>query len=209
MATARRKAGPGKRPDSPTTRRTHRRLVDAARAELARKGGFTAERVAARAGTSTATFYQYFPAKRDALAAAFGDLMRDLDAFVEAHASLEALVDQGLPAWCRTFVGASARFFGENALVFRAALAALPGDRELRQIYRQEERASLDTLRRFFERGQRAGQIRAGDADVLARSFLVLAQGLNNPLVLQRRGDDPVLEVLADTLERLLAPDAP
>ncbi|MEM7411814.1 MAG: TetR/AcrR family transcriptional regulator [Myxococcota bacterium] len=197
-----------KHPVSPTTRRTQRKLIDATRAEIARDGSFGAERVALRAGTSVATFYQYFPSKRDALAAAFDDLMEDLDAFVAEQVQLEALVDEGLEGFSRGFVAAGVRFFSEHALLFRCALAELPGDRALRRVYRDQERRTLERIRQFVERGQRTGLVRRGDPNTLARGFLVLAQGLNNPLLLRGPDRAPVLRELARGLYGFLAPDA-
>ena len=56
-------AAPGK------AERTRASLVKATGDEIAESGSFTAERVAARAGTSVATFYSHLPTKDVALTA--------------------------------------------------------------------------------------------------------------------------------------------
>ena len=194
-------------PSSPTTRRTHERLVAATRAEIAATGSFTAERVAARAGSSPATFYTYFPSKADALAAAFESVMRDLVSFTERELSIERLLDTGLEERCRGLTEASARFFAEHEHLFRCALAALPESRTLREIYRSHESAAYENYRLFVERGQRAGQVRTGEAEPIARGLLVLMQGLNNPQVLHGAPGDPVRCELGRALFAYLQPD--
>jgi AcrR family transcriptional regulator len=193
-------------PSSPTTRRTHERLVAATRAEIAASGSFTAERVAARAGSSQATFYSYFPSKTDALAAAFASVMQELVAFTECELSIDRLLDLGLAALCRDLVEATASFFSEHEQVFRCAVAALPESRALREIYRGKEAAAFEAHRRFVERSQTAGQVRSGDAEVLARGLLVLLQGLNNPLVVHAPSGDPVRLELGRALFAYLDP---
>ncbi len=195
-------------PSTPKTRRTRDSLVAATRAELARHGRFTAERIAARSGTSPATFYHYFPSKEDALVAAFEALMGDLAAFVEQELAIERLLDEGLEARCHGLAAATAGFFAEHALLFRCALAGLPGSRRLRDVYRAGETASFGLFRAFVTRGQRAGAIRSGDVDALARGLLVLTQGLNNPLVVQAKRRDALLAELGRALHAYLAPDA-
>lgn len=196
----------GAAPSSPTTRRTHQRLVAATRAEIEARGAFTAEGVAARSGHSPATFYSYFPSKSDALEAAFDAVLRDLVDFSAAELAIERLLDEGLQARCRGLVQATARFFASNERVFRLALAALPGSRSLRACYRRHESAAFEHHRRFVERGQKARLIRAGDPEAVARGLLVLLQGLNNPAVVHGRRGDPLRHQLGHALQRYLAP---
>ena len=186
--------------------RTRTRLVAATVEEVAATGSFTAERVALRAGTSPATFYAHLPSKDVALAAAFSRVLDELNRDVEAGLRIEMLLDQGLARLCEAFVGSAVGFFRDRSLVFRCALARLPESRELRRIYRDHEAAALAATLRFVERGQAAGRVRAGDARVLATSILVLAQGLNNPLLRGARPGDPLLLEQARVLELLLAP---
>lgn len=188
--------------------RTGRRLVGATREEIAATGSFTAERVATRAGLSPATFYDYFPTKDAALAAAFASVLDDLVVFVDGAFGVERLLEEGLERWCGQIVREAAGFFGRHTLVFRSALARMPESKALRDTFREHERVVFDRYRRFLELGRRAGRIRGGDHEALARTLLVLTQGLNNPLVLGREPDDPVFEELGRTLCACLAPVA-
>ena len=83
------------------SQRTLARLVECTGQEIAESGSFTAERVAARAGTSVATFYSHLPTKDVALTAAFNAAMDDLVELVEARLTGEALLEDGLEAFAR------------------------------------------------------------------------------------------------------------
>jgi AcrR family transcriptional regulator len=195
--------------DVPTggkARRTYESLVEASWAEIAATGSFSAERVAARAGASPATFYAYFASKDDALAAAFARVLDRMVEVVERGLQIERLLERGLGALCREFVGSAAAFFTEQSLVFRCALARLPENRALRSVYREHETAVFLRYRRFLELGQAAGKLRQGDPETLARAMLVVTEGINNPLALGLDADDPLIAELGDTLRRLLEP---
>ena len=195
------------------TQRTYAALAAATAAEIAEHGSFTAERVAARAGTSPATFYAHFCSKDGALVAAFSRVMDEVTALVERDLSLERLLDEGLRALCRQFVLEGVALFREHALVFRVALARVPECRALREVYREHERAAHDRYRRFVELGQAAGRIRAGDSEALTLALLVLTEGLNNPRLVGApaapAGPSAIsagLDEIARALEHLLAP---
>lgn len=192
--------------DAGRAERTRARLVAATVEEVAATGSFTAERVALRAGSSPATFYVHLPSKDHALRAAFSAVLDELIERVETGLSIEALLDTGLARVCDDFVASAVAFFTSRSLVFRCALARLPESRELRRVYRDHEAAALGLYRRFVERGQSAGKIRAGDPDVIATAALVLTQGLNNPLLRGAASDEPRLRALSRALERHLAP---
>jgi AcrR family transcriptional regulator len=163
--------------------RTRTRLIEATCEELSESGSFTAERVSRRAGTSVATFYVHLPTKEVALVAAFERIMGELVSVVDQHLKVERLLESGLEALMGEFAEASIDFFSERMLVMRAGLAALPESRELRQVYREHEGLAFEGFSRFISLGQSAGQIRSGRVEELARTFLVLSQGLNNPLL--------------------------
>lgn len=194
-------------PSSRTTRRTHQRLVEAIREEIAATGSFSAERVAARSGHSPATFYSYFPTKSDALCTAFDAVMRDLVAFCERELAIERLLDAGLAARCAALVEATADFFGTHEQVFRCALAELPASRALRRVYREQQARAFAHHLHFVERAQRAGMVRPGDAEAIARGLLVLLQGLNNPAVVRGRRGDGLRRELGRALAAHLAPE--
>lgn len=181
--------------------RTRARLIEATCEELAESGSFTAERVARRAGTSVATFYVHLPTKEVALVAAFERVMGELVSVVENQLKVERLLESGLEVLMGEFVQASIDFFSERMLVMRAGLAALPESRELRQVYREHERLAFEGFSRFISLGQSAGQIRSGSVEELARTFLVLSQGLNNPLLF----DPEALPTLSVQLTNVLA----
>jgi len=194
------------RAESGKSQRTLARLVECTGQEIAESGSFTAERVAARAGTSVATFYSHLPTKDVALTAAFNAAMDDLVEVVEARLTGEALLVDGLEAFARDFVDASLAFFAEKSLIFRSALARMPEYRPLREVYRAHQAEAFSRYARFIETGQAAGKVRAGDVEALARAFLVLSQGLNNPLALALAESDPLRAELAGLVEALLAP---
>jgi AcrR family transcriptional regulator len=188
------------------TERTWLRLAHATREEIAATGSFTAERVAARAGLSPATFYVYFPTKDDALVGAFSIVLDDLVAFVDGAFSVERLLEEGLDGLCRVLAREGAGFFESHTLIFRCALARMSECKGLRATYREHERVVFGHYRRFLDLGQRAGRIRPGDLDALTRGLLVLTQGLNNPLILGCEAGDPVFDELARALCAYLAP---
>jgi len=199
---------PSAAPEGGKARRTYEALLRACGEELAATGSFSAERVAARSGTSPATFYAYLGSKDAALAAVFSRALDRLVEVVERELSVERLLERGLPRLCRDFAAAAAAYFGEQSLVFRCALARLPGSRALREVYRAHERVVFERYRRFLELGRAAGKLRDAEPAGLAQALLVVTEGLNNPLVVGRGPDDPLVVELGDVVCRLLAPRA-
>lgn len=185
-------------------RRTYDTLVEATRAVIATTGTFSADSVAEHAGMSQATFYSYFPTKDDALAAAFELVLADLDAAGANALSVERLLDTDLRTVLTEAVAAVLDVFRDNALVFRLALGRLPESKTMRDVYRRGQGAGDEVLQRFVELGQKAGAIRDGDSRYLATTFLVILQGLNNPILLNRADDDPAVLHIVDMLEALL-----
>jgi AcrR family transcriptional regulator len=195
-----------RRGENRKAQRTLARLVQCTGQEIAESGSFSAERVAARAGTSVATFYSHLPTKDVALTAAFEAALDDLVSVVDARLTVEALLGSGLETLANDFVDATLAFFAERSLVFRCALARIPEHRPLRETYRAHQAEAFSRYARFVELGQAAGKIRAGDPEALARAFLVLSQGLNNPLALGLAPSDPLRAELAGLVVALLAP---
>lgn len=195
-----------KAPTSGKASRTYQKLVEATAAEIAASGSFSAERVAARANTSPATFYAYFANKDVALAAAFTRVLDRLVEWLETTLRVEVLLELGLRRFCRDFVVGATGFFTRESLVFRCALARLPESRALRGAYREHEQVAFHHYEHFIALAQTAGKVRGGDPTQVARALLVLTQGLNNPTALGLDADDPLLRELADALVALLAP---
>jgi AcrR family transcriptional regulator len=191
-------------PQGGKARRTYDALVAATRRVIASTGTFSAETVGERAGMSQATFYSYFPTKDDALAAAFDLVLTDLDA-AGAHAlDVERLLDTDLRTVLSEAVAAVLDVFRDNALVFRLALVRLPEAKAIRDVFRRRERDGYQILRRFVELGQKAGAIRRSNTDRLTTTLLVTLQGLNNPILLRRRKDQPALDDIVSMLVGLL-----
>lgn len=187
-------------------RRTYDTLVQATQEEIVATGALKPEGVAARAGMGTATFYAYFAAKEDALAATLDRALEELVTRCEPVLGIEHVLDAGLRGALRDTVHACLDVFRDHALVFRLALASLPQSRAIRQAYRARQEEAEVLVRRAVELGTAAGRVREGDAGVLATTVLVILQGLNNPLLLVRPDDDPVVEAVVDALTGLLEP---
>jgi len=188
--------------------RTRLRLIEAVRAQIEQGGGFTAELVARRAETSSATFYNHFANKDDALAAAFDAVMDDLVAHVDAHLRIDRLLENGLDGFARDWVLACVVFFRANCMTLRAAQAQVPVSEELRRIFRAHEDAALAHYVRFVQLGQKAHAVRTGDADAMAQALLIQNEGWNHPAVLKLEPGDALHEELALGVVRHLAPDA-
>jgi AcrR family transcriptional regulator len=189
------------------SRRTRAALVAGVRDELRQAGSFTAEAVADRASCSPATFYGHFATKDDALASAFRLTLIDLVGRLEASLSADRLVRLGLPDAVEAWVADQVAFFGEENLLFRAALARLPFHRGIRHAYREAERLALAHLEAVIVEGQRVGAIRTGEPRDLAEAFLILSQGLNNPHAISSGGAG-VRPHLVRSLVAALAPQA-
>lgn len=177
--------------------------MDAVRAELRAAGSFNAELVAARAGCSTATFYSHFATKDDALAGAFDLVLEDLVHHTRELFSQHRLAEDGLEDSIDQLVDRQAAFFRRESLVFRAALARLPERRDLRNSYRRAEAANLAHLVGVIEAGQQQRLIRAALPELLAETVLVLAQGINNPRLLQPKATALRAEVASAILSVL------
>ena len=193
-------------PELGKAQRTRARLVAATGAEISEAGSFTAEKVAARAGTSVATFYSHLPTKDAALTAAFSDVMDELVTVVDEHLAVELLLDLGIERLCGEFVESCLEFFTRRSLVFRCALARMSEHRPLREVYRAHEAEVHSRYSRFVALGQAAGKIRGANPETLTRALLVASQGLNNPLALGLAEDDPLRDQLAEGIRALLSP---
>ena len=187
--------------------RTHRSLVEATRAEIEASGGrFGAEGVAARAGMAPATFYSYFPSKDDALAAALDDVLAELVVGTFRELTVETLLEHGLEDVVDQTIHATLGLFRTSAVVLRVALARLPEHRGIRSVYRHHQQVAEEAIERFVRLGAAAGKLTADEPRVVALTLLVLFQGFNNPLLLQRVPDEAVIDHLAHVVVDLLRP---
>ncbi len=144
----------------------------AVREQLQATGEFTADTVAERADCSPATFYGHFATKDDALTAAFELVLIEMFEMLRDTVTAERIERGETELMIGDFVTVQARVFRVDSLVFRAALARLPFHKNLRRLYREAERVSLEHL-----------ALTLGDK-AIAERFLVMSQGLNNPRAL-------------------------
>ena len=184
---------------------TYGRLLAATVDEICEKGAFAAEMVAERSGTSTATFYVYFPSKDVALTAAFDAVLQRMTDMVEDELQIEKLLTRGLEQVCQDYVGAALNFFRTHSLMFRLALAELPHSKSLRQSYLSAENKVQERYVSFITLGQKAGMVKRGDVVAMATTLLVLTQGLNNPVAM-RRSSRTVRKGLVDLAYHHLKP---
>ena len=169
------------RPTGGKAQRTFDRLAAATLAEICEKGGFTADAVARRAGSSPATFFSYFPSKDAALAAAFSLALDELVVVAEQGLRIDDLLDRGVEPVCADFVEDVVAYFTRYALAFRAALVQLPQSKSIRDSFRDRQAQVLAHYARFIELGQKSGFVRQGNTETMANALMVMTQGLNQP----------------------------
>ncbi len=193
-------------PATERSRRTRAQLAGAAHEVVAREGAVLADRIAADAGVSTATFYAHFETHDDALAAALDLALSAVVDAAEARFHLEALLDRGVAAVAAEVVAAMHEVFRTEGPVLRVALARLPVHAGLRQVYRHHESRSLDHLVRQLDLAQKAGVVGGGPVVNRATSLLVVLQGINNPLLTKRHLEPSVAADLTRSIVALLEP---
>ncbi len=188
------------------TQRTRHKLVDAIREEIAATGSFSAESVAGRAGIATATFYNHFATKDEALSAAYEQLMGDVVAMVRAQCEIEKLLDLGLNAVVASWVLDTATFFKYNDALFRMAQAAIERSKRMRDLFREHEVLVIRCYQCFIERGQAASLICAGDPAVMAQVLTVVSESWNHPLVQRIEAGGEFHKALSSVVTGLLRP---
>lgn len=186
------------------TDRTRMRLVAAVRKELESNGSFNAAKVAQRAKTSTATFYNHFESQDEAFDSAYRALMDDLVRHVTDGLKVETLLDIGLEDFAALWVAGCVRFFRSNNVLFAVAQAKALSSVEVRRVYADSEKRAIDHCERFVRLGQSAQLFRAGDARDIARAMMILSEGYNNPAVLQMEPGDALHRELSGVIARLL-----
>lgn len=183
--TTRNQTAPARKAD-----RTRMRLVEAIREEFASSGGFTADLVARRTGSSSATFYNHFASKDEALLAAFSAAMNDLVAMVASQLQIERILDAGIEDFASEWVLTCVDFFRANSEVFKAAQMQFPRSPKLRKVYRDREQVAFEKYERFVRLGQAARTIRTGDTSAIANVMMIASEGYNNPAILRISRDD-------------------
>lgn len=192
-------------PATRKTRATHAGLISATREVVRKSGTVSPEHIAESAGVSPATLYSYFGSKDALLAAAFDAALEDINQATSSILAIERLLEEGWEATARALVRSVVKRFSHDARLVRLAVGRLPDSDEVRQVYRRRQEEALSILRHFLRLGSAAGKLRNDDDDVLAKTALVLLQGLQNPVVLQTSAG-PVLDEISDLLHSLFLP---
>ena len=194
-------------PATRKTRATFHTLIDAARESVRRTGVLLPEAVAETARVSPATLYTYFGSKDALLASAFDTALGDIGEDVARIMTIESLLEHGLESVARRVVRAVVKHFTRDARLVRLAIARLSDSPEVVEVYKRRSDEQLAMIGRFVRLGISAGKLRTGDANVLARTVMVVLQGLQNPIVLHS-GSAPIVEEIARMMLHLLSPDS-
>ena len=166
---------------------TRGRLLDAARDlfETQSYDQTSIEQIAAAAGVSRGTFFNYFPAKESQLAALAGEELQQLEAGAEREGSAVARIR----ATMRALVEDTRPFPRVTRYVLLQALQQPP-----------DERATTlrlgDMLRRLVRQAQASGEIRA-DLDPAEMAQAILGAYL---AAVFTPGQEPVVENIVDML---------
>ncbi len=206
MLTTTIRDGPLTPPTGRKARQTYQRLIDAVVACIAANGSFSGEEVAERAKVATATFYAYFSSRDEALAAAFDQVLRDLNDRSRPFLKVERLLEDGLVSTIHGLARSVIDQFRNQHLIYRLAISRMSAEPQIREVYRHREQEAYGDMQQFVRLGMLAGQIREGDVDTLATTVLITLQGYNNPILVRDGLPEAVLDELAGMLVRLLQP---
>ncbi len=193
-------------PATRKTQATYARLVKAAREAMRREGTMSPEFVAEVADLSPATLYTYFASKDALLAAAFDAALAEIGNSIAPILSAEYLLEEGWESTARHLVRSVVKGFSHDGRLVRLAVTRIGDSKEVLEVYNRRSKEQLDLITRFIRLGIVAGQVRPGDAVVLARTTMLLLQSLQNPLALSA-GAGPVVEEMARAVRNLLAAD--
>jgi len=154
-----------------------RQLLDAA-AELFAERGYASTRIAdicRASGVAKGLFYWYFPTKQ----ALFAELVRTMR--LRLRRAQAAAMEPTAPTLARIGQGteASVRFMAENAGYF-ALLDVERADRDMADVLTEGPGIYLDDLARLVVEGQRAGELRDDNAELLAVGVLGAVSSFSN-----------------------------
>jgi AcrR family transcriptional regulator len=152
-------------------------LLDAA-AELFAERGYASTRIAdicTASGVAKGLFYWYFPTKQ----ALFAELVRTMR--LSLRRAQAAAMDPTATTLTQIAQGteASVRFMAEHEVYF-ALLDVERADRDMAEVLAEGPGIYLEDLRRLVIEGQRAGELRDDDADLLAVGVLGAVSGFSN-----------------------------
>ncbi|HEY7704174.1 MAG TPA: TetR/AcrR family transcriptional regulator [Acidimicrobiia bacterium] len=173
-------------PAEPLTRKartTRDALVGATREVVRRTGSLTPDLIAYSADVSTATFYTYFDTKDDALALAFDQVAGELGQAMGDLLTVDVLLDTGLESQVRAVLEATVVVFRRDGRLWRLAVARLPEAPAVGEAFRRRQEEAFAQAARFVRLGQRAGKVRDGEPDALARVLMMSLYGLGQPML--------------------------
>jgi AcrR family transcriptional regulator len=172
-------------------------LLRAARVVFAKKGLSAAKisEIAAAAGYSYGLVYHYFPQKEALFAAVVEETVKSWEDFISAARQQQA------GSWDRLLYVCTQMILGvreepEHLLLILRALTeddAPPPVRDALARYKQQVREQLAAL---IEDGQREGSVAPGPPMELARTLLVIVQGLAISRILDRDADFPSMKLV-------------
>jgi AcrR family transcriptional regulator len=148
-----------------------------------RTGALAPDSIAYAADVSTATFYTYFETKDDALAMALDQIGAELAEALASILTVDVLLDSGLDSQVRSTVEATVVIFRRDGRLWRLAVARLPDAPSVGEVFRRRQEETLALTTRFVRLGQRAGKLREGDPELLARSLMMTLYGLAQPML--------------------------
>ncbi len=165
----------------------------------------TSTAIAAEAGVAVGTFYRYFEDRGALLAALFAAALDDVITAVAAALSPARLLDRGIDGCATAVVDVVARGYRRHHAAIRAALAALPSDARLRDVYRTRHDRAVADLVTFLRRAAAANLASATSPRPRAVAAVVLIQSLNHPAALaQGRSGTAVRRQVARGLATVL-----
>lgn len=172
-------------------------LLRAARVVFARKGLSAAKisEIAAAAGYSYGLVYHYFPQKESLFAAVVEESVKSWEDFISAAKQQQAAPWDRLLYVCTQMI-LGVRDEPEYILLILRALTeddAPPPVRDALARHNQQVREQLATL---IEDGQREGSVASGPPMELARTLLVIIQGLAISRILDKDADFPSIKLV-------------
>jgi AcrR family transcriptional regulator len=172
-------------------------LLRAARVVFAKKGLSAAKisEIAAAAGYSYGLVYHYFPQKEALFAAVVEETIKGWGDFISAARQKPAAPWDRLLYVCTQMI-VGVREEPEHLLLILRALTeddAPPPVRDALARHNQQIREQLATL---IEDGQREGSVAPGPPMELARTLLVIVQGLAISRILDRDADFPSIKLV-------------
>jgi AcrR family transcriptional regulator len=196
---------PRKKPVQRRSRETVDVLLRAAARVLVRRGyaGTTTNHIAAAAGVSIGSLYEYFPGKEAIVAALAGRHLDEAEALLGARLA-EALLQapaRPLEATLRALVSAMLALHADDPRLHRVLSEEVPRLPELRERVARLEDAGVRALEALIAAHPEAS---VADAPVAARLVVDLVEAATHRWVLDGTGSPVPAERMAEELTRML-----